>query len=344
MSDPTEEREVSANPQAVDEPIEGTLRPTSFADYIGQTKVSERIKVAVRAAMIRQVPLDHVLLSGPPGLGKTTLAHVIANELGVSIYTTSGPAVDKKGDLAGILTQLEPGDVLFIDEIHRLNAVIEENLYPAMEDFQFDIVVGTGPGANTIRLPLNHFTLVGATTRTGLLTSPLRSRFGIVERLEFYEEADLVRIVKRSARILQLHLTDDSAVELARRSRGTPRIVNRLLRRVSDYALVDGRDAIDLDSTTRALEKLEVDKHGLDPMDRLLLSTIVEKFDGGPVGLDTLAAATGESSDTIEEVYEPYLLQQGFIQRTPRGRTATKRALDYFGMSGSRDPDQGSLL
>lgn len=337
------QREVSASPQETDEGLERTLRPIRFAEYIGQAKVRERVKIAVTAARMRGEALDHVLLSGPPGLGKTTLAHIIGAEMGVTVHATSGPAIDKKGDLAGILTQLEPRDVLFIDEIHRMGAVIEENLYSAMEDFQFDIVVGSGPGANTIRLPLNPFTLVGATTRTGLISSPLRSRFGIVERLEFYEAADLGDIVTRAAGILGIDLAPDAATELARRSRGTPRIVNRLLRRVSDYALVEGRDAIDLDVTARALEQLEVDAHGFDGMDRMLLRTLVEKFDGGPVGLDTLSAATGESSDAIEDVYEPFLLQQGFLQRTPRGRVATRRAFEYLGHSLADDSDQGTL-
>ena len=337
-------REISGEALPGDRTVDPTIRPASFDEFIGQSKVCDRVQVAVSAAKIRDEALDHVLLSGPPGLGKTSLAHIIATELGVTLHTTSGPAVDKKGDLAGILTQLEPGDVLFIDEIHRLNAVVEENLYPAMEDFHFDIIMGSGPGANTIRLPLSRFTLVGATTRAGLLTAPLRSRFGIIERVEFYEEADLQKIALRSASILKLDLTDDGAFELARRSRGTPRITNRLLRRVWDYALVNEKGRIDSATAAEALSHLEVDEHGFDGMDRLLLRTIVEKFDGGPVGLDTLGAATGESPDTIEDVYEPFLLQQGFIQRTPRGRIATRRAFELLGLPlPGEDGPQGSL-
>jgi len=333
-----EEREITGHQQPEEAPAEVALRPQSFSEYVGQEKVRERIQVAVQASMMRKEPLDHVLLSGPPGLGKTTLANIIATELGVSLHTTSGPAIDKKGDLAGILTQLETGDVLFIDEIHRLNAAIEENLYPAMEDFTFDVVMGTGPGANTIRLPVNRFTLVGATTRSGLLTSPLRSRFGITERLEFYSHEELESIVLRSSLSLGIELTVEGAKQLARRSRGTPRIVNRLLRRVSDYALVGGSAVIDDQVASNALGHLEVDEHGFDAMDRALLTTIVDKFDGGPVGLDTLSAATGESTDAIEDVYEPFLLQQGYIQRTPRGRVATRRAWTLLGRA---KPDAG---
>jgi Holliday junction DNA helicase RuvB len=329
--DPSTEREISPLRRREDENGETALRPRNFVEYVGQMKVRERVEVAVRAARMRGEPLDHVLLSGPPGLGKTTLANIIAEELGVTLHTTSGPAIDKKGDLAGLLTQLEAGDVLFIDEIHRLNAAVEENLYPAMEDFHFDVVMGTGPGANSLRLPLNRFTLVGATTRSGLLTSPLRSRFGIVERLEFYTPEELQRIALRASRTLSISLDEEGAWELARRSRGTPRIVNRLLRRVSDYALVEGAPSIGAAQARRALEKLEVDELGLDAMDRQLLLTIVDKFDGGPVGLDTLAASTGESSDAIEDVYEPFLLQQGYIQRTPRGRVATRHAFELLG-------------
>ena len=340
----SDQREVSPVSLGDEVPQETSIRPQRFDEFVGQAKVCERVQIAVKAAKLRGEALDHVLLSGPPGLGKTSLAHIIAIELGTNLYTTSGPAIEKKGDLAGILTQMEPGDVLFIDEIHRLNAVVEENLYPAMEDYHFDVVMGSGPGANTIRLPLNAFTLVGATTRAGLLTAPLRSRFGIVERLDFYEPDDLQVIAARAARILGVELTDEGARELALRSRGTPRIVNRLLRRVRDFATVGEHGRVDKDVASRALEQLEVDENGFDRMDRQLLWTIVDKFDGGPVGLDTLAAATGESSDTIEDVYEPFLLQRGYIQRTPRGRVATRRAHQLFGRDLGEDGEpQGSL-
>jgi Holliday junction DNA helicase RuvB len=328
-----EHREISPDQQNEDGSPEQRIRPQAFDTFVGQTKLMARMGVAVKAAKLRNEPLDHVLLSGPPGLGKTTLAHIIAHEMGVDIHTTSGPAIDKKGDLAGMLTQLQEGDVLFIDEIHRLNAVIEENLYPAMEDFHFDVMMGAGPGASTISLPLNAFTLVGATTRTGLLTAPLRSRFGISERLSFYTVEHLYSIVRRTAEILDVKLSKDGAHEIARRSRGTPRIANRLLRRVRDYATVENRNVIDIDLASTALEKLEVDENGFDHMDRMLLITIIDKFDGGPVGLDTLSAATGESSNSIEDVYEPFLLQQGYIHRTPRGRVATNRAFEFLGRS-----------
>ena len=344
MSEPDIEREVSAHSLTGDSARDASIRPRTFSEFVGQEKVCSRIKVAGEAAKLRGEPLDHVLLSCPPGLGKTSLAQIIAEEMGVQLHATSGPAVDKKGDLAGILTQLQPGDLLFVDEIHRLNAVVEENLYPAMEDFHFDVIMGTGPGAHTIRLPLNRFTLVGATTRAGLLTAPLRSRFGIVERVDFYSAEELQRIVERAAKVHGLKITSGGAEQLARRSRGTPRIVNRLLRRIWDYALVQKSEQIDEESARSALAQLEVDENGFDRMDRMLLETIVIKFDGGPVGLDTLAAATGESTDAIEDVYEPFLLQQGFIQRTPRGRIATRRAFELVGRPLPDDEEpQGSL-
>jgi len=312
---------------------DAALRPLHFDDYTGQARVVERLRVAVRAAGRRGEPLDHVLLSGPPGLGKTTLAAIIANELGVALHTTSGPAIDKKGDLAGVLTGLETGDVLFIDEIHRLAAAVEENLYPAMEDFFFDVMMGQGPHAQSLKLPLNRFTLIGATTRTGLLTSPLRSRFGIIERLEFYLAEELATIVMRSAHLLGMPMDDDAALEIARRSRGTPRIANRLLRRVRDYMDVEGMDRVDIALARHALTLLEIDPLGLDATDRTYLDALVVKFDGGPVGLDTLAAAIGESSHTIEDVHEPFFIQEGFLQRTPRGRVATPRAYAYLGLA-----------
>mgnify|MGYP006273457095 FL=1 len=308
------------------------LRPKTLDDYIGQDRVRENLQVAIAAARQRGDALDHVLLYGPPGLGKTTLAFVIGNELGVPVRTTSGPVLEKPGDLAGILTGLGPRDVLFIDEIHRMSAVIEEILYPAMEDFERDIVIGQGPGARSVKVPLQPFTLVGATTRAGLITPPLRGRFGITQRLDFYQDADLYEIVMRSARLLTVAIDEDAGHELARRSRGTPRIANRLLRRVRDFAQVRAAGRITGPVAVDALKLLEVDQHGLDEADRRLLRTIIEKFDGGPVGLSSLAAAIGEEKDAIEDIYEPYLIQIGFLDRTPRGRVATIRAYDYFGL------------
>ena len=306
------------------------LRPSDFAQYVGQRRVKENLQIAVQAARGRGDALDHVLLSGPPGLGKTTLAHIVTTELGSRLHQTSGPALEKKGDLAGILTNLETNDVLFIDEIHRLSAVIEENLYPAMEDLRFDVVIGDGVYAKSYPIELQPFTLVGATTRAGLLTSPMRDRFGIVEHLEFYTAEELTRIAVRSARLLEIEINEEAAALLARRSRGTPRVVNRLLRRVRDYAQVRADGAIDVPVCNAALEQLDVDEAGFDRMDRRLLLSLIDKFDGGPVGLDTLAAAIGEEKQTVEDVYEPYLLKEGYLKRTHRGRVATRRAYLHF--------------
>ena len=316
---------------------EAGLRPRAIDDYIGQDRIRENLQVSITAATRRGEALDHVLLYGPPGLGKTTLAYVIANELGVPIRATSGPVLEKPGDLAGILTDLAEHDVLFIDEIHRMSATIEEILYPALEDYELDILIGQGPGARSVKVPLKKFTLVGATTRAGLLTSPLRARFGIVHRLEFYAEHDLEEIVRRSARILAVPLEDGAAAELARRSRGTPRIANRLLRRVRDYAQVRAAGTITLDVTHAALQLLEVDEHGFDEVDRKLLRTIIDKFGGGPVGVGTIAAAISEEKDAIEDIYEPFLIQAGFLDRTPRGRVATLRAYRYLGLEAPDD-------
>lgn len=320
-----------------DEVIDRAIRPKMLADYTGQDHVCAQMEIFIEAARKRNDALDHLLIFGPPGLGKTTLANIVANEMGVNIKTTSGPVLEKAGDLAALLTNLEQNDVLFIDEIHRLSPVVEEILYPAMEDYQLDIMIGEGPAARSIKLELPPFTLVGATTRAGSLTSPLRDRFGIVQRLEFYNIKDLTQIVKRSASYLNLTLQDEGAVEIARRSRGTPRISNRLLRRVRDYAEVRADGNITLEVASQALDILDVDKEGFDYMDRKLLMAIIEKFMGGPVGLDNLAAAIGEERDTIEDVIEPFLIQQGFLQRTPRGRIATQRAYLHFGQDYSPD-------
>jgi Holliday junction DNA helicase RuvB len=328
MSDP---RLISAARVDEDAQYEAGLRPRRLEDYIGQDRVRENLQVSLAAARQRGEALDHVLLYGPPGLGKTTLAYVIANELGVPIRTTAGPVIEKPGDLAGILSNLQPREVLFIDEIHRMAPAIEEILYPALEDFELDIVIGQGPGARSVKVPLERFTLVGATTRAGLLTAPLRARFGIVHRLDFYAAADIEEIVRRSARILGVALEGDAAAEIARRSRGTPRVANRLLRRVRDFAQVRADGRITPDVARAGLALLEVDEHGFDEVDRRLLLTIIDKFGGGPVGLNTLAAATSEEADAIEDMCEPFLIQIGFLERTPRGRVATARAYDYFG-------------
>ena len=313
--------------------FENALRPLSFEDFSGQDKVVENLRIFVKAARLRGEALDHVLLHGPPGLGKTTLSNIIANELGVGFKVTSGPVLDKPGDLAGVLTSLEPNDVLFIDEIHRLNRMIEEILYPAMEDFVIDIMIGKGPGARSVRLDLPRFTLIGATTRIGLLTAPLRDRFGVVQRLEPYSVENLKIILKRSAAVLQVEMEEGGAEEIARRSRGTPRLANRMLKRVRDFAQVRYDGVITEEVARFALDLLDIDKVGLDQTDRKMLLTMIEKFGGGPVGLDTLAASINEESETIEDVYEPYLLQLGYIQRTPRGRVVTRLGYAHFGMT-----------
>jgi Holliday junction DNA helicase RuvB len=339
--DRTTEREVSGQAKPHDNPFDVALRPRNFSEYVGQTKLKENLRIFTQAARERGEPIDHLLFSGPPGLGKTSLAHIVAHEMGVRLHLTSGPAIEKKGDLAGILTVLEPNDVLFIDEIHRLTPAVEENLYPAMEEFRFDVVIGDGPHARTMTMPVPRFTLIGATTRAGLLSSPLRDRFGFLARLDFYTADELCEIVERSAKKLGAELDLSGAREIASRARGTPRVANRLLRRLRDFAQVLGDGRINEAIANKALDALEIDKSGFDEMDRRLLLAIIDRFEGGPVGLDTIAAAIGEDPGTIEEVYEPYLIQEGFMKRTPRGRVATVRAYAHLGKTG---PSQRPLL
>ncbi len=331
--------ERSIAPEAKDEDLnfELSVRPRSFEEFVGQDRIKENLRIFIEAAKQRNEALDHVLFCGPPGLGKTTLAHIIASELNADIKVTSGPVLERPGDLAAILTNLGDGDILFIDEIHRLPRMAEEILYPAMEDYQLDIIIGQGPSARSLKLNLPKFTLVGATTRTGLLTSPLRDRFGIISRLDFYRSADLEQILLRSAKILDTEIRKDAAAEISSRSRGTPRIANRLLRRVRDFAQVKGSGVIELEISETSLRSMEVDKMGFDEMDRKLLLTIIEKYGGGPVGLETLASSIREEKDTIEDVYEPYLLQEGYIERTPRGRVATGLAYEHFGIEKKND-------
>ncbi len=334
-----EEKITDPKPSVDEGPAEVSLRPFTLDTFIGQEDTKRNLRIFIEAAKERLEALDHVLFHGSPGLGKTTLANIIANELGVNIKTTSGPVLDRPGDLAAILTSLEPRDVLFIDEIHRLNHVVEEILYPALEDFKLDIIIGQGPSARTVKLSIPPFTLIGATTRTGLLTPPLRDRFGVISRLEFYKAEELQQIVSRTARLFDIQLDKEGALEIATRSRGTPRIANRLLRRVRDYAQIEAEGVITHSVAERALDILEVDRKGLDKMDRQIMLTIIEKFDGGPIGLDTLSAALCEEKDTLEEVYEPFLIQSGYINRTPKGRVATRLAYSHFGFTSKTTED-----
>jgi Holliday junction DNA helicase RuvB len=336
---------IDPEPDLDELPSEVSLRPKTLDEYVGQDELKRNLRVFIEAAKARSEALDHVLFHGSPGLGKTSLAHIIANELKVNINSTSGPVIERPGDLAAILTSLQPRDVLFIDEVHRLNHVVEEILYPAMEDFQLDIIIGQGPSARTMKIPLPPFTLVGATTRAGLLTPPLRERFGVVLRVEFYTPEDLRKIVQRSAKLLDIPISEDGAFELSGRSRGTPRVANRLLRRVRDYAQVEAQGVITQEVAKEALDMLGVDGRGLDKMDRHIMLTIIQKFNGGPIGLDTLSAAVSEEKDTLEDVYEPFLIQMGYIKRTPRGRVATKLAYSHFGIPmDDRDPQQKKLF
>ena len=337
----TRDRLADPNERADEQDVEVSLRPRRFTEFVGQRIAKEQLEIFVQAARNRGDTLDHVLIAGPPGLGKTTLAAIIANELGVAMHTTSGPAMERKVDLAGLLTNLQRGDVLFVDEIHRLNAAVEEVLYPAMEDYEIDIMIGEGPAARSIRMQVQPFTLIGATTRTGLLTTPLRDRFGVWQRLEYYEVDELAAIVRRSAGILKVSVDDASALEIAGRSRGTPRVANRLLRRVRDFAEVRHEGVVTHDIALAALQLFQVDAEGLDKLDRDILCAIAQKFDGGPVGLDTLAVALGEEADTLQDVYEPYLIMQGFLKRTPRGRVLTRSGFSHCGL---KPPSQGGTL
>ncbi len=334
-----EERIIDPEPQADEIPAEISLRPSTLDEYVGQEEMKRNLRVFIEAARGRSEALDHVLFHGSPGLGKTSLAHIIANELQVNIKSTSGPVLEKSGDLAAILTSLQPKDVLFIDEIHRLNHVVEEILYPAMEDYELDIIIGQGPSARTMKIPLPPFTLAGATTRTGLLTPPLRDRFGVVLRVDFYRPEDLKKIVIRSSKLLEISIKEEGAFEIAKRARGTPRVANRLLRRVRDFAEVKADGIITQEVASRALDMLEVDDKGLDKMDRHIIQTIIEKFDGGPIGLGSLSAAVSEEKDTLEDVYEPFLIQKGFIKRTSQGRVATKRAYQHLGIQTGEEKD-----